>query len=340
MLPVSGTTVSKSALAKVPFVSFIPEDGRLVSLLPFFEDKTGTFKIPFPRPDGIVLGPGKPMQGPYYAKSVIEEGDLQSELIEYVTLSWSFPSTMKILVGIERDLINCSSVVEKYFVFLNKFRSEKDVMIANLVMTDVEFLFGNIRSLYDSLQVLIGDILEKAGNKKAHLPKSYYDMVKLDETKMLEKYDLAEPLQKFYADTKEFFLVCRKIRGGFQHWRIDIPVIYCFDDGFALQRENAYLKDPVGTRFRIWPEDKIKKNGLVSLLGLIGYLHSTIIAHMDLLAKALKASFSTPKAISKDFKIFFTGPHIRHLKLSDYYQKEQWIALSEAFNQDKDVEPR
>src|SRR4030043_807206 len=161
MLPVSGTFVSKSALAKVPFVSLIPEDGRVVSLLPFFEEKTWTFKIPVPRPDGIVLAPCKPEQGPYYAKSVVEERDLHSELIEYVTLSWSFPSTMNILAGIERDIINCSSVVEKYFFFLKQFRSEKNPMIANLVMTDVEFLFGNIRSLYDSLQMLVGDIFVK-----------------------------------------------------------------------------------------------------------------------------------------------------------------------------------
>jgi len=214
------------------------------------------------------------------------------------------------------------------FFFLNKFRSTKDVMIANLVMTDIEFLFGNIRSLYDSLQVLIGDILEKAGKKKTHLPESYYAMVKLDETKMLEKYDIAEPLRKFYADTKEFFLACRTIRGGFQHWRIDIPVIFCFDDGFALQKENKFLRDPVVTRFQIWPENKIRENGLVSLLGLIGYLHSTILAHMDLLTEALKASTSTPKPISEDFKVFFRGPHIQHLKLSNKYQSEQWFVQS------------
>lgn len=326
--------MSKSALAKVPFVSLIPEDGRLVSLLPFFEEKTLSFKIPFPQPDGIVLCHGKPEQGPYYAKSAVdEERDLYSKLIDYVTLSWSFPSTTAILAGIERDLINCSSIVEKYFVFLNKFRSEKNPMIANLVMTDIEFLFGNIRSLYDSLQVLVGDILEKAGKKKAHLPESYYDMVKLDKKKMLEKYDLPEPLQKFYADTKEFFLACRTIRGGFQHWRVDIPVIYCFDDGFALQKGNAYLKDPVVIRFQIWPKNKIRENGLVSLLGLIGYLHSNMLAHMDLLTEALKASISTPKPISEDFKVFFRGPHIQHLKLSNKYQSEQWFVQSGPIDQ-------
>lgn len=325
MLPVSGTFISKAVLAKVPFVSLIPNDGRAISLLPFFEESTGTFKIPFPRPDGIVIAHGKPEQGPYYAKSIVEERDLHSELIEYVTLSWSFPSTMSILAGIERDIINCSSVVEKYFFFLKQFRSEKNPMIANLVMTDVEFLFGNIRSLYDSLQMLVGDILINAGKNKSRLPQSYHDMIKLDETKLQEKYSLADPLLKFYADTKQFFLACRTIRVGFQHWRIDIPVIFCFNDGFALLKDNTYLQDPVVARFQIWPENKTKENGLVSLLGLIGYLHSTVLAHMDLLADALRASVTTPPPISQEFKVFFRGPHIRHLKISNEYLNEQWI---------------
>jgi hypothetical protein len=90
-------------------------------------------------------------------------------------------------------------------------------------------------------------------------------------------------------------------------------------------KDDTYLKDPVVARFHIWPEEKIKENGLASLLGLIAYLNATILRHLDLLTAALKASLSTPPPITDDFKVFFRGPHIRHLNKSNEYQKGQWI---------------
>jgi hypothetical protein len=326
MLPIFGANVPKGALEKIPYINFIPKDGRVISLLPFFDGIAGTFRVLVPQDDGsILLVPGKPVQGPYYAMTIVEEGnDLHSQLIEYITLSLSFQSTVNILGGIERDIINCSSVVEKYFIFLNLFRSTKDPMIANLVLTDVEFLFANIRSLYDSIQVMIGDILGKVDKTKPHLPDSFYDMVKLEETDQLKKYSLSQPLRKFYSETKEFFLACRTIRTGFQHRRVDIPIILCLDEGFALTKDNTFLKDPVVARFNIWPQEK-NKNGLVSLLGLIAYLNKTVLWHMDLLTEALKAAIPALPLISNDFGVFFRGPHIQHLNLSNKYQIEQWI---------------
>ena len=326
MLPVSGANVSKSALKKVPYVDLIPEDGRAISMLPFFDEIKQNFKVLVPQHDGgIAMISGKPVQGPYYAKSIVDkERDIHSQLIEYITLSLSFKSTSHILAGIQRDIINCSSVIEKYFILLNLFRSKKDLMIANLVLTDVEFLFANIRSLYDSMQVLIRDILKRADKTKRILPCSFNDIEKL-ETDKLKKYELSPSLREFYNVTKEFFIACRTIRVGFQHSRIDIPIIFCLDEGFALTKETNFLKDPIVKRFNIWPKEKIKENSLVSLLGLMTYLNKTVLEHMDLLAETLKLSISAFPPISNTFKVYFRGPHLRHLKLSGKYLNEQWI---------------
>ncbi len=325
-MPNQLAVMKKAILQHVPYVNMIPNDGRAISLLPFFDEKTNKFRVPARQSDeSILLLQGKPVQGPYFSKSAIEQKDLYSPLVEFVTLSWSYPRTMEVLAGIERDIINCSSVVEKYFLFLDLYRSTKDPMIANLVLTDIEFLFGNIRSIYDSVQVLIGDILARARKTEIHLPESYYDAIKLSKATLTEKYGLQQPLVNFYESTKEFFLACRTIRGGFQHWRIDIPVIFCFDDGFALTNDTTYLKDPIVAKFKIWPKEKMKENNLVSLLGLIAYLNGTVLSHLDLLTEAIKASIPTPEPITNDFHLFFRAPHIHHMMKSSKYQAQQWI---------------
>jgi len=327
MLPATIGPAKKAAIAKVPYVNLIPEDGRIISLQSYFDPDERIFKQPFPQDDEIIFLKGKPEQGPYYAKSAVdEERDVHLKLVDFITRYCSFPSTVETLLGIERDILNSSAVVEKYFIFLDLFRRKKDPLVANLVMTDIEFLFSNIRSLYDSLQMLTKDVLkhlEKIRSK--NLPDSYYDMVKLEDSEMKRKYNLPDPLVKFYTNTRSFFLDCRRIRGGFQHLRTDIPVVFSLEEGFALQKGSLFFIDPVVSTFDIWPAHKIKDNGLVSVLALIAHLNTTMIAHTDLLSEALGASVTVPPPVSKEFLSFLRGPYTHHLIKSQEYLEQQWI---------------
>jgi len=327
MLPATIGPAKKAALKRVPYVNLIPEDGRIISLQSYFDENDKTFKQPFPKNDEIIFLKGRPEQGPYYARSAVdEERDIHLRLVDFITRHCSFPSTMKTLLGIERDILNCSAVAEKYFIFLDLFRRKKDALIANLVMTDIEYLFGNIRSLYDSLQVLANDVLVHTGKTRSKkLPKSYFDMVKLEDIEMKRKYGLPDPLLEFYTDTRDFFLDCRRIRGGFQHHRIDIPVIFSLEEGFALQKNSLFFNDPVVSTFDIWPTHKIKENGLVSVLALISHLNRMVIAHTDLLSEALVASVSAPLPVFKEFRLFLRGPYTHHLLKSQEYLEHQWI---------------
>lgn len=326
MLPVTIAPAKKAALRKVPYITLIPEDGRTVSLQSYFDENEKTFKQPIPKNNEIVFLKGKPEQGSYYARSVVdEERDVYLRLVDFITRYCSFPSTMKTLVGIERDILNCSAVAEKYFILLDLFRKKKNALIANLVMTDIEFLFSNIRSLYDSIQILIKDVLKRLGKSKSRqLPDSYHDIIKLNDTKMKQKYDLPDPLMEFYANTRSFFLDCRRLRDGFRHYRTDIPVIFSLDEGFALQKDSPLFGDPVVSTFDIWPTHKVRGNGLVSVLALISYLNMTMIVHTDLLSDALATSISVPAPVFKEFRLFLRGPYTHHLVRCQEYLEQQW----------------
>lgn len=327
MLPSGIGLIKKAWLEKVPYVSLTPQDGRTVSLLPYFDEKEGRFKQPLPTNDGIIFAKGTPEQGPYYARSPVDDKrDVYIKLVDYTTRFFSFVSTMEILIGIERDILNCSSVVEKYFIFLDRFRAGKNALIANLVMTDIEFLFSNVRSLYDSLQTITRDIFKQLGSGKSkNLPQDYYGMAKLDDNEIRSRYGLSDALIGFYASTRDFFLECRKIRGGFQHQRIDVPVIFSLDEGFALQKHSPFYKDPLTSAFDIWPPEKTKENGLVSVLALISHVNKTVMAHMNSLSEALVSSLSVPSPVVKDFVVFLRGPHTNHLRKSAEYLEKQWV---------------
>ena len=328
MLPVAIGPAKRVALGKVPYIALIPKDGRIISLQPYFDESEKTFKQPVPKDDGIIFLKGKPEQGSYYARSPVDNGrDVYLRLADFITRYCSFPPTMKTLIGVERDFLNCSVVVEKYFILLDLFRKKGNPLIANLVMTDIEFLFSNIRSVYDSLQMLTKDVLKHHGNSRSRkLPDSYYHMVKLDDAEMKRKYNLPDPLMGVYSSTRNFFLDCRRIRDGFRHYRIDIPVIFSLDEGFALQKDSLLFSDPVVSTFDIWPTHKVKANNLVSVLALISYLNKTVLTHAATLSEALEASVSVPPPVLRDqIRLFLRGPYTHHLVKCQRYLEEQWI---------------
>ncbi len=327
MLPASIGPAKKAAIAKVPYIEFIPRDGRIISLLSYFDETDKTFKQPFPKGNDIIFLKGEPVQGPYYARSAVDKGkDIYLKLVDLITRHCSFPSTMNTLLGFERDILNSSGIIEKYFILLDWFRRKKDALTANLVMTDIEFLFTNTRSIYDSLQILVKDVLRRlGGHRLKNLPNSYHDMVKLDDSKMKSKYNLPDKLIEFYAGTRSFFLDCKRIRDGFHHYRTDISVVFSLEEGFALQKNSPFFIDPVASTFNIWPVDRIKENDLVSVLALIAYINKTMIAHTDSFSDALKNSCAIPPPISREYKLLLRGPYIHHLLNSQEYLEKQWI---------------
>jgi hypothetical protein len=80
------------------------------------------------------------------------------------------------------------------------------------------------------------------------------------------------------------------------------------------------------SEFNIWPQDKIKKNNIVSLLALFAYVTKDIIQNMNKLALVLLEEFKPQnRFISTDYMIFFRGSCTEHLNKLDKYLDEQWF---------------
>lgn len=315
-------------MEKVPYVENIPKDGRVIFMQPFFDKTDKTFKLPIPQGDDVQFLHAEPAQMCYYSEEVIDGNhDIHLGIVESIAKNYLYKSIANTFLGTIRDILNLSGVLEKYFINLDLFRKKKDPFIGNLVVMDLEFLFSNLRSTYDSMQTILKDLWMKEKRKK--LPDSFGDMAKLRDEELRKKYDLSEPLIKYYSDTSDFFFKCRKIRDGFHHYAIDVDVVFCLEEGFGLPKRNILLPDPVTSEFDIWPENKVKANGLVSVLALISHLNKTLMAHTEEFSEALNQSLTPKMPIFEKTRLFLRGPYIHHLLKSEEYIAKQWIDPAE-----------
>jgi hypothetical protein len=314
-------SVSKEEILKLPYVANSPTDGRTVFLNPFIDPKQNEWVLPIPQEGKIVFLKAEPVQMCYYSKEKLSDSDLSLKIADYTAKYFSFNSALYSLFGLMRDFFNCSVVIEKYFVYLNLFRKDKDTSIMNFVAADLEFLFSNIRSAYDSLQYLISEVWYR--EKKKTLPKKFSDVLKCDDDTMKKKYDLPKTLIDCYQDSRDFFEKCKQIRDGIHHLSIDTQSVFCFEDGFALQKD-SYSKDPITKHFDIWSAEKTKKNGLVSILALYAHLNKSFINAAESFSESLKESVSKVSIISPDYNLFLRGPYLKHLAESDRYLEEHW----------------
>jgi hypothetical protein len=315
-------TVSREELLKIPYVVNSPTDRRTVFLNPFFDAEQEKWELPFPQEHKIIFLKAEPIQMCYYSDKKLGDSDLFLKLIDYTARYFSFNPALYSLLGIIKDIFNCGVVVERYFLYLDMFRKNKNTSIMNFVSADLEFLFSNIRSAYDSLQYLISAVWYI--EKKKKLPKNFSNAIKCDASALTRKYDLPRSIISCYQSSKDFFEKCKKIRDGIHHLSMNTQIVYCLEDGFALQKDNL-LNDPIAKYFDIWSPDKTKKNGLVSILALYAHLTRSFIDSTESFSESLKESISKVPIISPNYKLFLRGPYLRHLVDSGKYLKEHWI---------------
>jgi hypothetical protein len=317
--------VHREELKKAPYVSHAPSNGRVLFSYPYLDENNKTFKMWFPQNNELTYLFATPVESCYYAEGIVDVStDIYVKMIDTIVRHYSFESLFGYLSSIVRDVLNCSVVVEKYFVFLERYRLKKDALSYGLIATELEYFFGNVRSLYDLLQKMIKDLWTKVtGNK---LPDSFHTMTIKGTSLLRDKYGLPDPLITYYINTKDFFVKCCEIRNSIYHQGFSMNLIFCMDDGFALEKDSPLFPNSLVVEFdNIWPKSKIKQNGLVSVLALIAYINSRVLGNLDDFSNALTQSIVPSPPISERCRLFLRDPYVHHLLKSEEYMKKQWF---------------
>jgi len=314
----------RDVLQQVPFIDLAPSDGRAVFLQPYYDESENTFKLFLQKDDELTFVYAEPVEACYWARSAVDQAsDLYIPLIDVVSKHYSYESTLKALLSIIRDILNMSVALEKHFIFLDIFRKNRNPIVSGLMATELEYFFGNVRSMYDLMQGLLNDLWKR--KTKQSLRESFREMVQQAPTQLKERYGLPDPVIRFYNATKQFFYDCRAIRDGVYHRGLGFNIIFCLEDGFAFQKDLKWSPMSILTRFDIWPPEKVKKNNLVSVLALISHVIRESLKDLEEFSSALIKSIEPLDPLSKNYRIFLRGQCTHHLLRLDDYLDKQWI---------------
>ena len=310
-----------SELEKLPYIAGIPAENQTFYGFPYFDEDREQYSIQYFNDNGGIISLyAVPVESFYYSKSKTEiEEDLFTEFFNILICDYSYTFADTLIDEILNDISNLSAIFEKYFIFSNHFSTGSDRYKPVLVRTEIEYFFGVIRSLYDLLQNLIKLFVKNY--MKIELPNSYAHM--FDNNKKIKSNwpKLPKRFIAYYNSTAKLFFTCRDIRDKIYHYGTTNQFIVHFEEGFGIDQELLSFSE-----FNIWPQDKVKKNNIVSLLALFAYVTKDIIQNMNELALVLLEEFKPQnRFISIDYMIFFRGPCTEHLNKLDKYLDEQWF---------------
>ncbi|MHA1409292.1 MAG: hypothetical protein ACTSQY_03050 [Candidatus Odinarchaeia archaeon] len=151
--------VKASLLKQVPYISHIPTDGRTVFLQPYYNEKKNAFDLYNPVGDELHILWSHLTEGRYWSPRLVNlKNDLYIEFFDTLAKHYTLPHILNEMIRIEADIMNCCTVVGKYFLHLNVFLETKSQAISNMVRTDLEYYFGNVRSLYDLIQSIVQNL--------------------------------------------------------------------------------------------------------------------------------------------------------------------------------------
>ena len=318
-------------LDKLTYYQNKPADGRAIMLLGFLEN--GEFRQPFQDGDKIViLKPTGALKATYLAKEPADPDiDLHIPLVELLIQRLSFPQVVSIIPSIESDILNFGAILEKYELI---FRNGRKPLSTDLIATELEFLFYNVRSLYDRLQRIIKDIWDKTALsdkqiKKRQLKDSFRDVVLFGQDDQIrsaeeisKKFGLPDPLANFYKEQGSFFKLCRAVRDDMAHYGksfSDQP-IYCLNGGFAVD----VTMDPY-SKFDCWSAELLRNNNLGSVRALIAHIANQAILATSTYVEALLSCINLPEPIGPDWHVYVRHPHATHLHYLKTYINAPWI---------------
>jgi hypothetical protein len=327
--------VSRKEFDKVPYISHVPADGRTVFLAPHVDKSDNKWKDFVPRGRELVWIFAEPVESCYYAESIADQSkDTYVEIMDVVARHYSFDSVLRTSLELLRRIMNCAVVLEKYFLWLNQFRKTKNLFIADLVQTDLEFLFGNVRSAYDLMQAILGELWTKT--KRPKLQGSFAAMVQRSPGDLRSRYGLPQSMIDYYSSSKDFFLATRKIRDSIYHYQTARrdemkSIVFCDVDGFALSKEH-FFPHAMRTVLDIWPTEKTKPNGLVSILALVSHISKKTMEATEEFSRALTATIVPPASLSESHRVFLRSPFVPHLSRLDKYLNEQWVGEEASYS--------
>ncbi len=321
------TTIHKSELTKIPFIDSENIRGRVLTTLIFFEG--GKWQTWVPISTGLISVKGTPMEADYFARAQEKDADVYMAFLNFMTQRACWADAMMFIDGIRNDIHNLGASLAKLDLF-HRSSADMHLEVTRFVSTEVEYIFGVCRSLFDLLQEVIATLWHRIELfdkriKKRQLPKSFRAMVLNDDELMAvdgiqARFHVPAALASFYWRHGPFFQMLRKYRDDVVHSGKDFSSIFVTNRGFAVSADIQPF-----AAFGVWNTEHMLPNRLASLRPAIAHVITETFRACEDFAQVIQGVIRFPPEIVPGFRLFLRGYHTAQLHaMKDVLRNCEW----------------
>jgi hypothetical protein len=321
---VPGRIVSTEDL---PYLSFVPQDGRSIVLLPYYDPDEQQFYLclPVDRQTTALVPAVALLEAAYLSRCPADpQSDRALPFSTEIVQRFSHKHTVRVLPHVHLDLINALASLHRYFVMVLYANEHDDGSYVAMVRAELEYAFVNHRAFYDRLHEIVRSIQKLYRGGGSDLPGSFAKALNKSEADLREKFSLPLPLVAFYKEREEVFLKMRYVRDNILHHGHSPGCTYLFPDGIAVSVDDK-LAQQLGD-FGLWPEPLLRPNRLGSALAILAFVAADMFDAMDLLGSSILSCFpQPPRPIAPGYELFIRSTVSKHVVSLDDYRGEHWL---------------
>lgn len=272
--------------------------------------------------DFLEIKPIKPVESLYFAQKIDSEKDVFFEFLNYLYQRGTREDTYPILKDITNDMYNLSACLQKLELF-HRLEKEQEMDVRRFVTTEIEYVFGVCRSLFDLFQLVAkkywdGIVLFNTNHRKRELKDSFGDMVlkggvARSSKELQDKFGLPSQWADFYVREADFFKKIRKYRDDIHHRGLTTDMIFHTPKGFAIQ---ATYESFAG--FNVWKSETFFPNNLAPIKPIIAFVIKETFSAMNRYIQMLAKIIKFPEEIAPGYFLFMRGYHIHKLVELEY----------------------
>lgn len=320
--------INPEQFEKVSFLKIPPGDARAIPLQSCYL-ACGEWESWVPDGNGglMPIRIVEPIEGFYFAEEPAWEDDGHLLFLNTVVKHLYYPDVAKFTLFLLDDLFNLSASVAKLDLMYTAWRAAPESIDRRFVGTELEYLFGTSRAMFDLLhKVVVGFLrrfryLDEGRAPVQQPPENSFAKVVLQgdynrsADEIAAKWNLPEPLAAFYAEQAEFFRWVRDFRVAVTHHGKGPSPIFITDRGLAVS-----TRDYPFDALEIWCDANLQQpNALGSVRSLVGYLISGTLVALETFAHVL-AKVQLPPDIAPGYRVWVRGPNLNRLK-----EMQAWI---------------
>jgi hypothetical protein len=311
-------TISRDELKKLPYITDLPVDGRLVMVYTYWDDQNDEWILFLEVRPGELgrLAGGEPIVGSYFARRPQDPAkDIELPFATFLSQHLTFPSVVPHISPLTDDIAQFAVILET-FAIIEEHSKNPESMASLLAASTLEHLIIVVRATFDLLQKLLKaatSIVRRIDDPTRkliqQLPESFAQVVLQGDAprtadEITKKFSLPHQLGGLYANDAGFFRILRNLRVGIEHYGSKLPAIFPAADGFHVRTTDFPWRE-----LAVWQESELTHNGLGPLSNVYRNLIRHTIETLNAFPTAYSSCISVPPAMNPDLKWYLRNPY-------------------------------